>query len=182
VIRGYSQGRYEFFIVIIVIAIIAAIALGRYQQLTTVARDLGFEIISHHFMKGAADARVQWLLQPHTEIAQDKRKEPLVISGQSIYFSSQAWPASTQGYVNKNFQPTVDDCYGLWMALLQNPAPISKEGSKPFGSRQYHATTYGKACRYYQASGNKNSAYYFDYFPLEGRVLLSIPEQTNFQN
>lgn len=174
-IKGYSQGRYGFFIVIIVIAVIALVGLGRYHLLADSARNLGFEIISHHFMKGAADARVQWLLQSQVNAGSAKQTFPLIISDTPLYFSPQAWPASVHGAVNKNFQPRVDDCYGLWMMLLQNPAPISKEGVNPIGSRQYHVTTYGKACRYYLVGNNKNNTYYFDYFPLDGRVILSLP-------
>lgn len=181
-IKGYSGGRYEFFIVMIAIAIVLLFAVVRYQALANSARELGFEIISHHFMKGAADARVQWLLQARTKSEPAKSPRSLKISDTFLYFSPQAWPASTHGAVSENFQPHIDDCYGLWMTLLQNPAPISKEGEKPFGSRQYHVSTQGKACRYQLVDDDKDGTYYFDYFPLDGRVILSIPESTNFEN
>lgn len=166
----------------IAIAIVALFAFDRYQALANSARDLGFEIISHHFMKGAADARVQWLLQPNTDAGLNKNATPLVMVDHKIYFSSQAWPASTIRMVGENFKPTVADCYGLWMVLLQNPAPISQEGTDTPGSRQYHVSTQENACRYQHIQDDEDDNYYFDYFPLDGRLILSVPKHKHFEN
>lgn len=181
-IKGYSKGRYEFFVVLIAISIVVLFAFDRYQGLANSARDLGFEIISHHFMKGAADARVQWLLQPGSATAPNKNNFSLAIGNQKIYFSPQAWPASINPIVGEHFKPTVADCYGLWMALLQNPAPISQEGKDDFGSRQYHVSVKENACRYLYLHDGDVEEYYFDYFPLDGWLVLSVPNHKRFEN
>lgn len=176
-IKNYQRGRYEFFIVIAVIAILMAIAFGRYQTLAVSAHHLHVEMMSHHFMQGAADARVQWLLRSSASPNAQHPGGPYAIAGQDFYFSPDAWPVSTQGVVSENFQPTVEDCYRLWMALLKNPPPISRAGIEEVGSRPFHVAALGKACRYQSFGNKKNKIPHFDYFPLEGRIILFLPNQ-----
>lgn len=166
-IQVYHHGRFELFVVIIVIAIIALAALSRYSLMADDARILRLQIISHHFITGAANARAQFLV---TNIGTNRgEQEVFDLEGKSIYFSAQGWPVSTKGPVGNNYQPTDEDCYQLWMLLLQNPAPITK-GVEAKNRDEYRAFAQANNCRY---EFTDNTAY-FDYYPLNGKLVFPL--------
>lgn len=165
-IQTYHHGRFEFFVAMIVVAIVAIAALTRYSLMAGDARILRLEIISHHFMTGAANSRIQFLL---ANIADKKdAQQQVAVADQVLYFSSQGWPASVSGPVGEHYQPTDDDCYQLWLLLLQNPAPISK-GEMVDSDKEYRVFAQTNSCRYEFIDGTA----YFDYFPLDGRLIFT---------
>lgn len=152
----------------IVTAVIALAALSRYSLMADDARILRLELISHHFMTGAANARAQFLVMSITG-----NKDELKVlgrEGKKFFFSSQGWPVSVNGPVGNNYQPNDDDCYQLWMLLLQNPAPITK-GEKVESRDEYRVFAQANNCRYQFIDGTA----YFDYYPLDGKLVF-IPE------
>ncbi len=164
-IQTYHNGRFEFFVVVIVIAIIALAALGRYSLMAKDARILRLEIISHHFMTGAVNARVQYLLE--NVVNKKSKAEPLKLAGTLVYFSSQGWPVSLVGPVVADYQPTDEDCFQLWQLLLQNPAPITK-GADSESRNEYRVFAQANNCRY----GFTDGTAYFDYYMLDGKLLF----------
>ena len=165
-IQTYHHGRFEFFVAVIVIAIIALAGLGRYALMAEDARVLRLEIISHHFMTGAANARIQYFV---TNIAHKKSEQgPLTHSMQALYFSEQGWPVSVAGPIAEDYQVTDEDCYQLWQQLLQNPSPIAK-GETIKSRSEYRVFARANNCRYEFMDG----AAYFDYYPLDGRLVFS---------
>lgn len=165
-IQSYSRGRFEFFVVATVIALLFLMALDRYTIMTKDARVLRLEIISHHFMVGAANLRTEFLLSPILTSPLQVHKG-LMVDGQLVYVSDEGWPVSATTPVTSAFQLTDNDCYQLWRILLQNPDPIVV--GKVNRSKQYRAFVNGGSCRYTMADGEA----YFDYFPLTGRLLFS---------
>lgn len=164
-IQAYHHGRFEFFVAVIVIAIIALAAVGRYSLMAEDARILRLEIISHHFMTGAANARVQFLVANATDNKSEHKVATL--DGKAFYFSPQGWPVSVTGSVVDGYQLTDEDCYQLWLLVLQNPAPITK-GANVKSRDDYRVYTHANSCRYAFADG----ATYFDYYPLDGKLLF----------
>lgn len=173
-IQTYHNGRFEFFVVVIVIAIVALAALGRYSLMANDARVLRLEIISHHFMTGAANARVEYLIE--NVVNQERRSEPLKITGAVVYFSPQGWPVSLGAPVTADYQPTDEDCFQLWQLLLQNPAPITK-GAGIESRNEYRVFAQPNNCRY----GFSDGSAYFDYYPLDGKLLF-IPVNNENNN
>jgi len=164
-IQAYHHGRFEFFVAVIVIAIIALAAVGRYSLMAEDARILRLEIISHHFMTGAANARVQFLV---ANIANNKSGHKVVnLDGKAFYFSPQGWPVSVTGPVVDGYQLTDEDCYQLWLLVLQNPAPITK-GANVKSRDDYRVYAQANSCRYAFA----DRVTYFDYYPLNGKLLF----------
>ncbi len=166
-IQSYSRGRFEYFVVATVIALIALVAVDRYALMAKDARVLRLEIISHNFMAGAANARIEFILSGVIKSQQTSEKK-LMRNGKTLYFSSEGWPASTTGPANENYLPSNEDCLQLWQLLLQNPDPIDA----PFrdsGSAQFQVFAYQSTCRYQLQSGDA----WFDYFPEDGRLLFS---------
>lgn len=173
-IQTYHHGRFEFFVAVIVIAIIALAALGRYALMAKDARILRLEIISHHFMTGAANARIQYLV---ANIADKKgEQESLGLAGQALYFSAQGWPVSVAGPVADDYRVNDEDCYQLWQLLLQNPAPIAK-GAAAKSPGEYRVFAQANNCRYEFTDGDA----YFDYYPLDGRLIF-IPDSNETFN
>lgn len=162
-IQIYHRGRFEFFVVVVVIAIIALAALGRYALMAQDARILRLEILSHHFMTGAANARIQYLVA--RVVHKESEREPFDLAGRFFYFSSQGWPVSMVGPVASNYQITDEDCHQLWHLVLQNPAPITP-GSTSKGVNEYRVFAHSNSCRY----GFLDGTAYFDYYPLDGQL------------
>lgn len=164
-IQAYHHGRFEFFVVVIVISIIALAALGRYSLMANDARILRLEIISHHFMTGAANARAQYLVE--SIVNKKTKQESLELADKRLYFSPQGWPVSMAGPVVAGYQPTDEDCYQLWQVLLQNPAPITKGVDLESGN-EYRAFAQTNNCRYAFSDGIA----YFDYYPVDGKLIF----------
>lgn len=163
-IQTYHHGRFEFFVAIIVIAIVALAALARYSLMAEDARILRMEIISHQFMTGAANMRAQYLV---ANIASEANKTvPFGSPGKQFYFSEQGWPVSLSD-ITGEYQPNDEDCYALWQLLLQNPAPIAK-GKTANNNREYRVFAEMERCRYQMTEG----AAYFDYAPLDGSLIF----------
>lgn len=163
------RGRFEFFVVATVIAIVALVALDRYNLMAKDARILRLEIISHHFMASAAQYRVQHIMAKHsatTDVANIENGSQR--DGPTLFVSPQGWPASLKNPVTADFTLRDSDCVDLWRALLQNPALIA-EGEFVNTSRKYRAFAYGDSCRYALADG----AAHFAYFPATGKLLFS---------
>lgn len=168
-IQAYHHGRFELFVSLIVISIIALAAFGRYSFMAEDARILRLEVLSHHFMTGAANVRVQYLMESITN-KDTSFTQPFTIDNKTVYFSPQGWPTSVQGTVTDDYQSIEEDCYQLWQLFLQNPAPIAKGvAAKPRG--EYRVVVYAGACRYQYEDGSA----YFDYFPLTGRLVF-VPD------
>lgn len=166
-IQSYSRGRFEYFVVATVIALVALVALDRYTLMIKDARVLRLEIISHHFMTAAANMRVEFLLS-HVTKPSMQVQNGLLVDGRLVYVSEQGWPASVTTPVATDFQPADSDCYQLWQLLLQNPAPIT---IGQFTAKPYKYRTFAQLdrCRYSLDEGDA----YFDYFPVTGRLLFS---------
>ncbi|MDO8345734.1 MAG: hypothetical protein Q7T48_21220 [Cellvibrio sp.] len=165
-IQTYHHGRFEFFVAVIVIAIIALAAFGRYSFMAKDARILRLEVLSHHFMMGAANTRIQFLLETIANRNALSNRH-LTIDGKNLYFSPQGWPASIAGVVTDNYQPTDEDCYHLWTLVLQNPAPIAK-GAAASPRGEYRSLAQEDSCRYQYEEGGA----YFDYYPATGRLVF----------
>lgn len=173
-IQTYHYGRFELFVIVTVIAIIALAAISRYSLMAEDARILRLEIISHHFMTGAANARIQYLVSNNLD--KDHSQKLIQLAGQPIYFSSQGWPASITEPVANDGKPTDEDCFQLWRLLLQNSAPITK-GAASKSRREYRVFSKIDACRYGLTKGSA----YFDYYPATGRLLF-IPDGNKASN
>ncbi len=165
--QSYSKGKFEYFVVATIVALVTLIALDRYTLIAKDARILRLEIISHHFMIAAANMRIEFLTSRITSPSLSAQKA-LSIDGKLIFVSDQGWPVSTVAPVTDNFQPSDADCYQLWQLLLQNPAPIST-GQYSVNKYKYRTFAYLNHCRYELANGDA----LFDYFPLSGRLLFS---------
>lgn len=172
-IQTYHQGRFKFFVAVIVIAIIALAGLGRYALMAEDARVLRLEIISHHFMTGAANARIQYLVNGLTN--KTNEQEPFDVAGQLLFFSEQGWPVSTLGPVGKNHQPGDKDCYHLWQLFLQNPPSITV-GQIVTAGDEFRVFAHANSCRFGYGDGTT----YFDYYPLDGRLIFVSEHNKSF--
>jgi len=178
VIKPYGRGRFEIFVVAAAIGIIATVGLARYSLLARDARNLSFELTAHYFMTGAANLRTQWLMVRNADggaesylsaYAEEASKN---LSG-ALIFSSQGWPLGLVAPSALDLPPIIENCYQLWMSLLQDPAPISIEGKTVLGNNDYHVSVQGNACRY-RLYDEQGGDYYFDYFPEDGRMLRHV--------
>lgn len=165
--QSYSRGRFEYFIVATIIAIIALVALDRYTLTAKKTRILRLEIISHHFLTAAANFRSEFLISKVMNNPVDTNKG-LLINGKWLYTSPQGWPASLSPGVSETFRPNDEDCYQLWQFLLLNPSPISS-GEFSANPHEYRAFARVNACRYLLVGEGA----YFDYFPLSGQLSFS---------
>lgn len=162
--NSYHSGRFEWFVVATVIATISAVALGRYLAMADDAQNLRLEILSHRLVTAAANARAEFLVKGLSQ----SQTRSLPIAGQPVYFSFQGWPVAVTAPVVEGFRLQEADCVALWNLLLQNPPPLGLE-SRPEHKAEYVLSVGDSVCRFQL----HEAATFFDYYPLEGRVIFS---------
>ncbi len=172
---SYSRGRFEFFLVASLIALITAIALVYYGSLAQDAKRLQFKVLASHFATGLASARVAWIVKSRT--AANGLPPGYVtqgIAGRDFYFSAQGWPISSAGPVVEGSLPSAEDCQLLWQGLLQNPPKLAVDLSVP-QQAEYGVSRQPDSCRYFWLNTSAEldeSVLYFDYFPADGSLVL----------
>lgn len=164
--QGYHGGRFEWFVVAIVIALISLTALKRYALMADDARILRMEILAHRLMTGAANARAEFIVNRLIN-KQDAAQRKMQIADRPVYFSAAGWPVAVTGPVAEDYQLTEEDCAQLWRLLLQNPVAIGRNAA-PDPDAEYQLSSGDSVCRFELATGNA----FFDYYPLEGRMRL----------
>ena len=170
--KGFTS--FEFYFVMSVIGIIVLVGLQRYFQLAEETQRFSFQIVAQHFNTSVYNFHTQWI------VAQQTTTEQKVIDfgGKTEIESNRAgWPLrlAKPQQIDTPEKISVEDCYELWMALLQNPPSISRSGGDAYGSRAYHLSlTSDNSCRY-EFITSKPSEYFFDYIPDSGQVILHTP-------
>ncbi len=165
--NSYHNGRFEWFVVATVIAIVSAAALGRYLLMAEDTRTLRLEIISHRLVTAAANARAEFLVRG-SSAHQDRAQQAVLIAGQRVYFSPQGWPVTVTAPISEGFRLSDADCIALWNLLLQNP-PKLNTSSQRAGRAEYAVSAGNSVCRFQMRKGGA----FFDYYPLEGRVIFN---------
>lgn len=163
----YHNGRFEWFVVATVIALITIVALSRYWFIAEDARILRMEILAHRFVTAAANARVEFLVSGLAS-KRNAAERQITIANRAVYFSAQAWPVAVSGPVVEGFRLTEEDCAQLWALLLQNPAVLSRS-TQPNGRAEYQLYAGDLVCRFELANSNS----FFDYYPMDGRMLFT---------
>lgn len=163
----YHNGRFEWFVVAIVIAIITIVALSRYWFMAEDARILRMEILAHRFVTASANARIEFLVSGLAAKG-DPAQRYITIGNRVVYFSAQAWPVAVSGPVVEGFSLTEEDCAQLWELLLQNPAALSRS-TQLNESAEYQVYAGDLVCRFELVNSNA----FFDYYPMDGRMLFS---------
>ncbi len=163
----YHNGRFEWFVVAIVIAIITIVALSRYWFMAEDARILRMEILAHRFVTASANARIEFLVSGLAAKG-DPAQRYITITNRVVYFSAQAWPVAVSGPVVEGFSLTEEDCAQLWELLLQNPAALSRS-TQLNESAEYQVYAGDLVCRFELVNSNA----FFDYYPMDGRMLFS---------
>lgn len=161
----YHNGRFEWFVVIIVIAILSSVALARYLFIAEDARILRLEILSHRLVTAANNMRAGFLVQGDFS-QQNPALRMMLIEGQPVYFSAEGWPAAVTAPVTEDFRLADADCIALWNLLLQNPPTL---GSSSSASRAEYSVVAGDSVCRFQL---RESEAFFDYYPLEGRIIF----------
>jgi len=169
-LRGFRI--FEFFIVAAVIGVIVSAGISRYLELGRETRRIGFELLSHNFTTAVANARVHWLIQKMNGSA----RAYLDMEGVPLYMSPTGWPASGERKVASIERDlTAGDCLLLWQNLLQNPSPVSLEGTQARGERRYHIRLAAAGVCRYELVTEVFESHYFDYLPTTGQVVLNVP-------
>lgn len=162
-----DRRRFELFVSVTVIAIIASVGLGRYNAMAKEAQIKRFELLSHNFLTGAANIRVKYLVEHAVKQDKSPTQALTIIDEKPVYFSPQGWPASLQAINRDGFQPKEEDCYQLWRLFLQNPPAIT-QGMTEQIETEFSVQAERDFCRYELLE----SGAFFDYFPLTGQLMF----------
>jgi hypothetical protein len=178
--KNNGASSFEFYVVMVAISVVVLVAIQRYTQLAEQVQVFSFEVLAQRFGTAVYNLRAKWFLHQ-----QDARyNNVIVVDGVGFLISEQGWPLSVVDAKSQEnaaavlVQPRtktdrigVNDCYQLWMNLLQNPEQISYAGGDAYGTRPYHLTlTPRGTCRYqlYPVSSNSID---FEYSPISGQVI-----------
>lgn len=185
--RGFSL--FELIVVLVVIGVLAASGLRYYDQAIKQSRIVAMELMANRFVQVVAGVRAHWYLnqrrlqQVSLESTQPSQPAQSSISSAELdntvlYLTRQGWPASTSNSTEaQDNRQTVQECWQLWRAMLQNPPSATLAGEHQSGQRRYHISAIdGAICRYELISYD-SERYYFDYHTHTGQVLVQIPDK-----
>jgi len=173
--HGFSL--FELVVVAVVIGILASVGLEYYSQAIEESHRVGVEAQASNFTTAVAGVHTQWLLD-----SVKSRVSRVEIDGLQFYVSKRGWPAhvNVRGTKKKgkksgkNWESS-QNCYDLWISLLQNPTPATVEGNDQWGKYDYHISAVGgEFCRY-ELTVKPKGSHFFDYVLGTGQVFVTVP-------
>ena len=133
----------ELVVVIVLIGVLAAVAIPRFANLTTQARQSSADGVAGGLASGVALAHAQWIANGGGTGAS------VTLEGQIIYLSTTGWPEDTSGAVSG--VATAAKCLNVWNAILNSP-PQAGAGTCT-GTCQYLVTGATTTCTYKDQQG-----------------------------
>ncbi len=148
----------EFIVVVTMIGVLAASALGYYTDIVRDARISGVQFLSSRFAAAVAGVHVKWIVDGQPQIIE--------LDGFQLRVNDQGWPVAetSRRSGDKNV------CRQLWDSLLQNPAKLPDvipADSK--GVQYWAAKPSNRVCRYNLITRD-SSEFYFEYSMRNGQV------------
>jgi MSHA pilin protein MshB len=169
--RGFT--KFEFYIVVSVIGIVALVAVQRYLHLADEVRRLNFETLAKHFTTAVYNYRARWIMAQQYAYTSQLNLDGLVLN-----FSAQGWPLgvlTSSSSLPPLVEVSINSCLSLWNNFLQNPPAISYAGGDPYGSHRYHLSLSSERSCQFELITKDPRAMYFEYAPLSGAVRLHTP-------
>ena len=159
---GFS--RFEFYVVISVISLIALFGIQRYSKLAGEAQRLGVEALAQNFSAAVYNYRSRWIIE------QQRGSNLLKVGDILVQFSAQGWPMAVLANESPYMSVTISSCLSMWKTFLQNPPALSYEGGDTYGTHVYHLVISSKNVCRFEWAGNPSKNFYFEYSPISGEV------------
>ncbi|GAB1266082.1 MSHA fimbrial major subunit MshB [Aurantivibrio infirmus] len=181
--QGFSL--LELTVVIVIIGFLATASLQYYEKILDDARRTGLEVMASQFTASIALIRGRWIVESSIQV---EGKVPATwhvdVDNVAIFLNEYGWPANTEGNSPLSSNQSAEECRQLWMALFQNPMPVSvaKENSNTKsdnqstkGEQRYHVSQVNHHVCRYELVGADNGEHFFDYDLKSGTVMVTAP-------
>jgi hypothetical protein len=167
--RSMGFSRFEFYVVLSVVSVVALFGIQRYSDIAKEAQRFGFEALAQNFSATVYNYRSRWILD------QQRDKNVLEVDGSLVQFSMQGWPLAVLSNENVYAGVTLSSCASLWKTFLQNPPTLSYKGSQASGTATYHLVINSENLCRFERTVSESPGFYFEYSPVSGEVSIHTP-------
>lgn len=138
----------ELVMVIIIIGILAAVALPKFANLTTQARNAANQGTAGGLSAAVAIAHAAWIAGGSSGAGN------VTMEGTSVHVNSSGWPDANLGTA-----PTAAGCVTIWNAISNNPPQAVAAAASCTATTCYVATATGTVCTF-TINGQTNTVTY----------------------
>ncbi len=143
----------ELVMVIVIIGILAAVALPKFANLTTQARNAANQGVAGGMSAAVAISHSAWISAGASAAAGGST---ITLESNSVHVNSLGWPDNSAGVT-----PAIADCVAIWNAILTNPPQAETAAGSCTATNCYVATigTASSQCLY-TLNGEVNTVTY----------------------
>lgn len=178
--QGFTM--LELVLVVIIITTLMAAASIYYVQVLTSMKKESVRTQANYFRAATTTLRSEWLINRFKD-----GKSSYRWLDQEVFLTNRGWLANSDKMLSaKANDQTVFECWQLWQAIFQTGSTASMQGVSKRGDADYHIYSLsGEGCRFEllhsvkrDAKAESHGGHYFDYYLSDGRILVSIQDET----
>jgi len=126
----------ELVMVIIILGILSAVALPKFANLTTQARNASNQGVAGGLASAVAISHATWVANGSPVAGGN-----ITLEGTSVHVNSLGWPDNNAGVA-----PAATDCLAIWTGVVNNPPQAAAAAASCTTTNCYIATAAGSQC------------------------------------
>jgi len=127
----------ELVMVIIILGILSAVALPKFADLSTQARNAANQGVAGGLASAVSIAHAAWVAGG----SPSSGSTDITLEGNPVSVNSKGWPDNNNGIA-----PGVTDCLDIWTGIVNNPPQVVAAAASCTATSCYVATASGSQC------------------------------------